>query len=560
MAGFGMLVASSLVFFVPSLVLWQRFLLGHKRVGACCYQCGYDWRRVPIERCPECGAAFLARGARPPMRRSLRILYLTLASILTLVWITAGREIVRSFEVPFADGASALRAVAAGRGNKTEIINSVREALRPLSDAVHKVQGATGEAAPSIMSGIGNTKLTMLTEVLQTDSLSESQFDAVLQGFADEYRTQAIWASSDCDQLLADMLAQSRESRFPNRFGNESISTSIRELTTNQRNLLIELFLELQAKPDRAWNEAWGRGIEGAAKLGHLTPEQAQRYIEQRYLVKVTPQDLVYAGDHCTLTFSVFRRGSDFDFPASLRVTSGDAVWNERLRGGVVNGELMMRDRDTASCVVFLPDTLGDLVLPLDVELTFDKQAIDDFSEYFDYDGDARRGMALAKQFPATVCHKQLKVQMTLQPSPAQPVQLGNGEATPAQFGHGMDLYPDYWTTSDGTIVSIGPTTVAKGLGHAANVFVRQDGIEHPIGWCFKSRLGDCVINAVGLVPSLDINRDAEVVMRSAAGPLLRPIWTPRIWDGEVVRPLKFQRDRYMRSKRPPFVRTPKSR
>jgi len=29
------------------------------------------------------------------------------------------------------------------------------------------------------------------------------------------------------------------------------------------------------------------------------------------------------------------------------------------------------------------------------------------------------------------------------------------------------------------------------------------------------------------------------------------------VWDGEVVRPLKFQKDRYMRSKRPPFVRMP---
>lgn len=559
MNGIGLLFLTVLVFSVPAMVFWRRCIVGHDRVGSRCHRCGYDWRKSTSGCCPECGTAHLKVGTRPPMRGSLRTLYAILASILSLVVVTVGREVGVGLRMPLMDGTSSLREIAAGKAERDEIVASVREALRDLSNPMQGMTIPVNDPALVIRNGAGTKKFAAVAEILQSTRISEAQFDAVLQAIADEYRERTIFLNSSCDILLADMLAQSRSRRFPvAAMRSDAAASPIRELTPKQRHVLVELFLDLQARPDRPWNEEWGRALEGAGILGHLNPEQARRYIENRYVVEAKVSDLTYAGDLCVVQLSFFRRGSDYDFPISVRVTSSDPTWHDRLRGGAIRGQVIRRNLDEASCIAFLPDSPGDAIIPLDVEVTFDKQAIKDSAEYFDsLTNDAQHCVSLAKRFPSLVGHKQVSVRLQLLQSPVAPVTVTQGEATAQRFGDGMDLYPDYWPMDGGAIVSIEPTVVWGGMGHAAQAFVRQDGVEHPIGWCFKSRLGDCVINAVGFVPGLDVNRDAEVVLRSDVGPLLRPVWTPRLWDGEVVRPLKFQKDRPTLTERPPFVRMP---
>src|SRR4029079_10337249 len=72
-----LLVLSALVLTVPGLVLLKRAVVGLPRVKTRCRECRFDLSgcAVGTERCPECGAAVLARGQRPPLPRGRRLLF-----------------------------------------------------------------------------------------------------------------------------------------------------------------------------------------------------------------------------------------------------------------------------------------------------------------------------------------------------------------------------------------------------------------------------------------------------------------------------------------------------
>jgi hypothetical protein len=562
-----LLVISGLIFVAPALWLWKRTVVGPPRATTRCYQCRYDLRGLAAPICPECAAPVLPPGTRLRPPRARRAILCVLAILFSLVIWTAGdfAWLIFKHSTPFqalfpaayaryqrldrADDPAAvatLDAYAAGKGSRRAMERAVASVLKtlcpttdPNSQRRFQLTGPPGEYTGGSYS---NTEIASLAAALDSVATSESQHDALLEAIAAAHRQLPICMSSQVDDILCDLLEERRVTRFSSGSGDyRPTRTQPRVLTAHQRTLLTELVLDIQSRHDRAWNNAWGAALEQAAVNGLLTDDQKRRYLEQSFYPEIVVAERAPCAAGDLVPFAVrshWRTGSGI--PVRVRAWPVDDLWRNRVHGNLVSpGPSTTGPNWPCEGWLFLPDKPGTIDLELEVLAEFGPSVIDAYAANVGPPPTAVEQAPWRALLPLTI-RKHLTCKLVLLPPTAPRVRMEPSDLSPEQVGDGKPMRVSYAQTPRGLLVCVWPWRPVEGLGFAWDVSIRQNGVEHPIGWAFGPRLNFTSFPAIGIIPDLKLDQSAELVFRSSLGPLERCIWNPTIWAGEVVRPVAF--------------------
>jgi|GEM_PF-3722259 len=230
---------------------------GGVRVRHRCDRCGYDWSKSRIERCPECGAGYLAPGGVRPISRVARFACVLMALIFATIAASGVRYAMQATSIGQSISAvsgtiSRARLIASmerhvkGFGTRDEIMSNVARSLEPLIDVKNWSVTAGPETIPPqpiLPYPQGNyTELTAVASILESGAVSDGQFDAALDAIVKTYRERNVNARAEVDTVIGDLLAASRDDSISTVRPPVPISPTPRPLSANQRGKLVDLF------------------------------------------------------------------------------------------------------------------------------------------------------------------------------------------------------------------------------------------------------------------------------------------------------------------------------
>lgn len=555
-----------LVFTVPCVRMLRRAVIGRKRFKGRCYECKFDLRgRAAGGVCPECGSAIIAVGARPPISGRERLWLIAQATALLLPWVLIGAVAwklavfsglgARMFPARFLESkqgrmaeeaaGAILRRYAAGVSSEAAMRKAVDAVARQTSDPERAKWLARNQAEQrtqnEIRSGYHGAGPDDLAAALDEPGMSAKRFDALLRAVIAAYDERPVNEGTDVDAVIAALLAGDLSVTREQGSNSEHPTHQPRELTSEQRASLTGLVLKVQGDQARPWNSLWGSGLELAFSKGLASEAQIRRYLEQSF----NPSIIVYDGEKLP-------RGDvvDFEIKGGWRDAAGSPVrlsakatgsFADRVTGQVTRGQTRSTYDSSLRFdgMLLLPDELGKRTLTMEVSATYSPELVEkeEKSEGSKLPGEAER-LAVRKAFPAVTVTKTVSVDLDLVENDAPKVVEEEAGITVAR------LWPPgswsatvlYRPVSGGIDIGVYNRFDRPPIDLAFSGFVRQDGMEHRIGWGFVPRYaGRMGLSLRGVVEGIDPKRPVDVILRSDVGLLERPVWSPRVWKGQQV-------------------------
>jgi len=569
-----MLLLSAVLLTGPGLWLAKRAVLGRPRAKWWCWCCRFDLRASPpsATTCPECGSAIVTAGQRPPTSRAERASASWLGALCLLpaaqVLFVAGSMALRSPVVAKWFPGFALDRAPVGSSVGWQALEATGQIVRSfaaggatedaLRSAVHRIgaelateSGTTlfppdpdlpQAGAPEVASALGGEGLAAVASVLDDRSLSEAVLDTLIDALADAFETHPVRHSTNIDFTLRAMLAGSWPEKHSSGSSDYRSAHALpRELTFSQRRRLIDMVLTIQADRSYPWNTGWGGAFEAALAKGLATPADLDRYLNQAFLpvLEIDGGTSLRQGD--SVQFRVlpqWRAGPNI--PVFMRAMPVAGPMSGRVSGRVCIGEVTSPGWSSSELhtgMLFLPDSVGLLTVDLEAAASFGPDVIDARKASVNpwYYADEEPGW---RAMPATTVVKHVLAEIMLNPSRAPPTVVNSmglaPEAIMAGLRHWTALYD---AAGDRLAFEVHLSLARPPLDLAFDVFLRQDGVDHQLGWLFAYRAGMGAAAVAGRVDGLDPSRPIDLVLRSNRGPVERSFWAPVIWEGELVLP-----------------------
>lgn len=386
-------------------------------------------------------------------------------------------------------------------------------------------------------NSFGNESINALAEVLESASTPEQAWQMYFDATLAAYATIDLRSSSDVDAALRALMIGSH-SEYSSR---KRKSGAIRSLSRENAIRLVHTLLGIQAKPERMWNRVWGEIIDHALLNDMLTAAELKGYAENAvvFSVAVMNPDDVRQGDVAALfVLAAARCGSD---PAVFVTAEAK---EPAMQGRVFFlafseiVDLRFEGRDSM-LVAFLPDHPGEHKFTM----RFTHQMSPAIKKIAAMDVNPRDNPlvppVLAKLPPVTVT-RDVPVTITAAASKAPKVKMQPRSSLTRDDR--LDRWRNLTMTAAGgePIYSFHlPRTGPEDTAYAMNVFIRQNGVEQKLGWAYSPRVESFSIPARGTLKGFDPKRPAEIVLRPDLGPLIRSFWSPLVWQGEEIMPVK---------------------
>gem|GEM_PF-5955982 len=286
-----------------------------------------------------------------------------------------------------------------------------------------------------------------------------------------------------------------------------------------------------------------------------MSREQTVQYLKNALtpFTSINRPGQLYAGDVCHLRVGTHGRGSERGVPFAMRVVPRGEVWKGRVFGKGIAGGAIHFPGDGHEISIMLPDLEGPVTFEFDLVVEYGEVAAKTLAADYGWQPDPEREAKARSVGEARFTFHGSRL-LNLKPSRMPRPIFERTTASPSDFGDAKPYRAYWYSFPSGTIFEVWPDVEkSNGLGLAAEVFIRQSGREHRLGWTFVPRLRNNPWPLYALIRDFDLGQPAELIYRSSRGPLERPIWTPRLWAGEIVRPLVIDK-RYKRKGPPPHV------
>lgn len=562
-----LIIISAIVMTPAGVMLLKRAIIGRRRAGVKCYNCGFDLvgSRGVTERCPECAAVIVAPGRRPPMARRTRVKFAMLALILlqpsfymgligwemirstpVYAWLFPDSVLRRTPRTPMeADSAqqaasARFRAYPGGGVSSAELDSALRAYMNYLNTpgmTLFPVKPGTESGLRSthlIASGRGFRAASDLAAILDDKSIPDERYSALIDAVANAYERSPISASTNVDDVLCDLLMGARSKRYGGGTGDYEPTGAPRQLGAAERNRLVRMILTIQGDSQRMWNWRWGEGFENAAAVGNVDRTDVDLYLDQVFSPRIVIPEGTKLERGDVVRFYVhpsWRNGAGM--PVRVRLVGASPPLRERVAGDIVAGQLFLTAEGSVTYggFLFLPDVTGKLTIDLDLEADFGP-GIAHAQEHV-YSGP--HDNTLSRRLPAHKSRKRARLEVELIDSTSPRTVDDDAGITPEQMKRHFGATIRCEGGGDGTTVWGSISARGLTIDTAFDIAIRQGEREYPMGWVLVQRIGDEWTQFSGPAPGFDPARSFELLLRSDKGPIERAAWIPRIWKGQLV-------------------------